>query len=292
MKFAWGQKFNFGKRGRPNGVTPLIANEAVARRMAFRKQLQHSTVRVNAGVKLRALKLRPSSAYRWLTIPVLIGIAYLVFVSKFFWLDSFKITGSHLATSDQIEAVLFPKGFHGINAVSWPEGRLKKKLLAKVPQISEVSFRKNIITNVLTVVVKEHQTSIVWQTAGEKFLVNRYGVVYDKADDDTPLIMVEDLKNIPVSLKQKVVASDFIEFVTSFVANLPRKTNISIKRITIPETTFEVEMYTNEEWRIILDTTRPPDDQLNALVRVLREMEDNPPREYVDLRIPNKVFYK
>jgi cell division septal protein FtsQ len=155
-----------------------------------------------------------------------------------------------------------------------------------------VSFRKNLINNTLTIVIKEHQTSIVWQTAGEKFLVNRYGVVYDVAGEKTPLILVEDLKNLPVSLNQKVVAPDFIEFVTSFVANLPRKTNISIERITIPETTFEVEMYTNQKWRIILDTTRPPDDQLNALVRVLREMGDDTPREYVDLRIPNKVFYK
>jgi cell division septal protein FtsQ len=273
-------------------VAPLVQNEAVRHRMEFRKQLQKNTPSQATRWKWRAGQLRGGKWYRWLVIPGLMGVVYLVFGSSFFWLDELKISGNHLAVEEQITEVLFPKGFKGANAVSWPEGMAKRRLLTKIPQISEVSFRKNLINNTLTVVIKEHQTSIVWQTAGEKFLVNRYGVVYDTASDNTPLIMVEDLKNVPVSINQKVVAPDFIEFVTSFVANLPRKTNITISRITIPETTFEVEMYTNQKWRIILDTTRPPDDQLNSLVRVLREMGDNTPREYIDLRIPNKVFYK
>jgi cell division septal protein FtsQ len=270
----------------------MMQNEAVKRRLELRSQLKRNTKRQLVNIRLRPFRFQSGRWYRWLVIPGLILVLYFVFGSHFFWLDSLEISGNHLATKDQIRDVVFPKGFTGVNAVSWPEGMVKKKLLTKINQINEVSFRKNLINNTLTIVIKEHQTSIVWQTAGEKFLVNRYGVVYDVAGEKTPLILVEDLKNLPVSLNQKVVAPDFIEFVTSFVANLPRKTNISIERITIPETTFEVEMYTNQKWRIILDTTRPPDDQLNALVRVLREMGDDTPREYVDLRIPNKVFYK
>lgn len=292
MKLRWGWKLGWGKRMKLGGVAPLVQNEAVRRRLEFRKQLQHRTAVQVTDAKWQTFNLRGGRWYKWLVVPGLIGVLYLVFGNKFFWLDALKIYGNHLSTQEQVQELLFPRGFRGVNAVTWPEGMARKKLLSKIPQISEVRFEKNLINNQLTIVIQEHQTSIVWQTAGEKFLVNRYGVVYDKAGDNTPLIMVEDLKNVPVSLNQKVVAPDFIEFVTSFVANLPRKTNISITRITIPETTFEVEMYTNQKWRIILDTTRPPDDQLNSLVRVLREMEGNPPKDYVDLRIPNKVFYK
>lgn len=275
-----------------NGATPLMDNEAVRRRLDYRRQLQRKTKQETTGRRLRIFQLRGGGWQKWLVAPGLVAIIYFVFGSPFFLLDELKITGNHLSTQEQIRDLLFPRGFSRINAVTWPEGMARRKLLDNIPQISGVDFSKNLISNLLVIEVKEHQTSVVWQTAGEKFLVNRYGVVYDKASEHTPLILIEDLKNVPVSLNQKVVASDFIEFVTSFVANLPRKTNISITRITIPETTFEVEMYTNQKWRIILDTTRPPDDQLNALVRVLREMEGNPPRDYVDLRIPNKVFYK
>ena len=292
MKLRWGWKIGFKKRVRINGISPLVENEAVRRRLEYRKQLQRSTKKETTGRRLRVFQLRGGGWQKWLVIPALIAIIYFVFGSKFFLLDELKITGNHLSIQQQIQDLLFPRGFTRVNAVTWQEGMARRKLLSKIPQISEVDFGKNLISNLLTIKITEHQTSVVWQTAGEKFLVNRYGIVYDKAGDNTPLILIEDLKNVPVSLNQKVVAPDFIEFVTSFVANLPRKTNISITRITIPETTFEVEMYTNQKWRIILDTTRPPDEQLNALVRVLREMEDNPPKEYVDLRIPNKVFYK
>lgn len=292
MKLRWGWKIGFKRAGRVNGATPLMGNEAVRRRLDYRRQLQRKTKQETTGRRLRIFQLRGGGWQKWLVIPGLIAVIYFVFGSQFFLLDELKITGNHLSTQEQIQGLLFPRGFKGVNAVTWPEGMARKKLLSKVPQIGEVNFRKNLISNLLIIEIKEHQTSVVWQTAGEKFLVNRYGVVYDKAGDNTPLILIEDLKNVPVSLNQRIVALDFIEFVTSFVANLPRKTNISIMRITIPETTFEVEMYTNQKWRIILDTTRPPDDQLNSLVRVLREMQDNPPREYVDLRIPNKVFYK
>jgi len=291
VKLGWGWKIWMKKKAQV-GSAPLMQNEAVRRRFEYRKQLQRSTKKETTGRRLRVFRLSKGGWQKWLVVPGLVAVIYFVFGSSFFLLDEIKITGNHLATQEQIRDLLFPRGFSKVNAVTWPEGWARKKLLSKIPQISEVEFGKNLISNLLTIKITEHQTSVVWQTAGERFLVNRYGVMYDKAGDNVPLILIEDLKNVPVSLNQKVVAADFIEFVTSFVANLPRKTNISITRITIPETTFEVEMYTNQKWRIILDTTRPPDDQLNALVRVLREMEDNPPKDYVDLRIPNKVFYK
>ena len=69
---------------------------------------------------------------------------YFVFGSRFFWLDGLEISGNHLATKEQVRDLIFPKGFVGVNAVSWPEGMVKKKLLTKIPQISEVSFRKNL----------------------------------------------------------------------------------------------------------------------------------------------------
>lgn len=290
MKLRWG-KLAWGKRTRPQAA-PLVQNEAVRHRLELRRQLQQRSWQQGTEGRLRGWKLYGKNWGRWLVVPLLIGALYVVFGSKFFWLDTLKISGNHLASQDEITAKLFPKGFKGVNAVVWPEGMARKRLLSKVPQISAVSFSKDLISNTLTVWITEHQTSIVWQTGGERYLVNRYGVVYDQADVNTPLIVVEDLKNVPVSLNQKIITPDFIEFITSFVANLPRKTDLSIERITIPETTFEVEMYTSQNWRIILDTTRPPDDQLNALVRVLQEKQDNPPKEYIDLRIPNKVFYK
>jgi len=230
----------------------------------------------------------------WHKLAVGVGLGlvlYLVFGTNLFILDTLRITGTHLTDPAAIQSVLFPNGFTKVHALTWWEGRARRKVLS-LPQVAGVKFNKNLISDTLTVEVVEQQMAVVWQTAGEKFLVNRYGEVYDRAEEGNPLLTIEDLKNIPVSLNQRIVIPEFIEFVTSFAANLPRKTNLTIKRITVPETTFEVEMETSAGWRIILDTTGSYEEQLNNLVRVLQEMGDQKPREYVDLRVGKKVFYR
>ncbi|RLC37395.1 hypothetical protein DRH29_02240 [candidate division Kazan bacterium] len=243
-------------------------------------------------VHLRTAK-RPylQTVYKVLVVLGLIFVGYLIFNTNFFVLDNLKIVGAHLSSQEEITNLLFPDGFTKVHALTFSQNWAKKKL-TDIPQIKEVKFNKDLISDTLTITVVEYQSSIIWQTSGERFVVNRFGVVYDTAEPGNPLLVVEDLKNLPVSLNQRIVTPEFIEFVTSFAANLPRKTNISIERIMVPETTFEVEMKTSDGWTIILDTTKSYEDQLNNLVRVLREMEDNPPREYVDLRIGKKVFYK
>ncbi|KKW25557.1 MAG: hypothetical protein VE99_C0001G0194 [candidate division Kazan bacterium GW2011_GWC1_52_13] len=254
-------------------------------RESFRPRLRLPQVRVDLS--------RGSSAW-WSKLAVLIGlglVGYLIFGTSMFTLDTLRVAGTHLTDPQTVQDVLFPHGFTRINALTWWEGRARRKVLS-LPQVQEVHFSKNLISDTLIVEVTEQQTAIVWQTAGEKFLVNRYGVVYDRAEEGSPLLTIEDLKNIPVSLNQRIITPEFLDFVTSFAANLPRKTNLVIRRITVPETTFEVEMETSEGWRIILDTTSSYEEQLNNLVRVLQEMGDQKPREYVDLRVGKKVFYR
>lgn len=257
-------------------------------------EVKRSTVSHLSGVKIRVPKvhLRPQYS-KWATLAVLAGLGYLLFGTRLLVLDQLQITGQHLVHEEEIVNTLFPSGFKKVNALTFPDGRQAKKLVSKVPQIDTVDFRKNIFTKVLTVEIVEHETSIIWVTGGERYLVNRQGVAYQKAPESSPLLPVEDLQNVPVSLNQEIVAPEFIDFVSSFVANLPRRTNISVRRIVVPETTFEVEMETDEGWKIILDTTDSYEEQLNNLVRVLRELTPEAPiKQYVDLRTGKKVFYQ
>ncbi|OGB73853.1 hypothetical protein A3K24_03480 [candidate division Kazan bacterium RIFCSPHIGHO2_01_FULL_44_14] len=281
--------FTKKKRSAPSRVVLFNQQQKYNQRMRG-NLLRKTSVQLTAA-KLSRLR---TPARWWSKVLVVLGlglVGYLLFGTNLFVLDTLRITGTHLTEPDAIQAVLFPRGFTKMNALTWWESRAKHKV-ESLPQVQLVHFVKNFISDTLTVEVTEQQMAVVWQTAGEKFLINRHGVAYDRAEEGNPLLTIEDLKNIPISLNQRIVTSDFIDFVTSFAANLPRKTNLVIRRITVPETTFEVEMETSEGWRIILDTTGSYDEQLNNLVRVLQEMGDRKPREYVDLRVGKKVFYK
>lgn len=293
MRFKRGYSLGLLRRvlGRNRSPRVIIYGRQLEQRRQFGRELVKKSALQLTDVKFRSIRSQAKPLGRVATVIGLILIGYLVFGSNFFTLDSLEITGTHLSDKEAITKAMFPDGFTSVNAVAFNENRARRRL-ADMHEISEVKFHKNLISNTLTVEIVEHQSSITWETGGEKFLVNRFGVVYDQAEEGSPLLTVEDLKNIPVSLNQRIVTEEFIDFVTSFAANLPRRTNIAVRRITVPETTFEVEMETQDGWKIILDTTKSWEDQLNTLVRVLREMSSNPPREYVDLRIGNKVFYK
>jgi cell division septal protein FtsQ len=222
---------------------------------------------------------------------ILILLIYVLLGSQLLVLNKLEIKGNHLVTVADIEKAVFKNGFKPINALIFNDDKARIQILT-MPQIKTVRFSKQILSKKLLITVEEHETTIIWQTNNQRFMVNRFGVVYDIAPDNSPLAIVEDLKNVPINLNQKILTTDFIEFVTSIVANLPRKTNLVARRIMVPETTFEIEVLTSEGWTIILDTTRSSETQLNNLVRVLKANVGNPPRQYVDLRIEDRIYYR
>ena len=222
---------------------------------------------------------------------ILILLVYILLGSNLLVLNKLEIKGNHLVAVADIEKAVFKNGFKPVNALIFNDSRAKTQILS-MPQIKTVKFNKQILSKKLLITIEEHETTIIWQTNNQRFMVNRFGVVYDIAPDNSPLTVVEDLKNVPINLNQKILTTDFIEFVTSIVANLPRKTNLVARRIMVPETTFEIEVLTSEGWTIILDTTRSSETQLNNLVRVLKANVGNPPRQYVDLRIEDRIYYR
>ena len=222
-----------------------------------------------------------------------VGLSLLIYWligSQTFVLKNLVIEGNYLIAIEEIEQSMFKDGFKPVNTFLFNEHKAEKQVLG-IPQIREAVFKKMIFKRTLLITVAEHETTIIWQTNNERFMVNRAGVIYDVADDDSPLVVVEDLKNVPVNLNQRIVTTEFIEFVTSVVANLPRKTNLAARRVMVPETTFEIEVVTSEGWTIILDATRSFETQLNNLVKVLRNNQSTP-KQYVDLRIEDRVYYK
>ncbi|MFA5966955.1 MAG: FtsQ-type POTRA domain-containing protein [Patescibacteria group bacterium] len=220
---------------------------------------------------------------------ILILLIYFLFGSRFFILENLVIQGNRLVDAAIIEKTVFPNGFHKTNALLFNEAKANAQVMT-LAQVKAVNFQKQIFQHQLLINIEEHETSLIWQTNGEKFLVNRAGVVYDIAPPESPLIVVEDLKNVPVNLKQQILTTDFIEFVNFVAANLSRKTKVNVRQMIVPETTFELEVVTNEGWKIIFDTTKSPDTQLNNLAKILQGGAQ--PRQYVDLRILDRVYYK
>lgn len=222
---------------------------------------------------------------------VLILLIYVLIGSSLFVATKLEIKGNHLVEDSEIENSIFKDGFKSINVFLFNENKATRQVLSTINQIKDVKFKKQVFSRTLLITVKEHTSTIIWQTNNERYMVNRSGVVYDLASSDSPLVVVEDLKNVPVNLNQKIVTTDFVEFITAVVSNLPRRTNLAARRILVPETTFEINVVTSDGWTIIFDTTRSVDVQISNLVKVLREIK-TAPSQYIDLRIEDRVYYR
>ncbi len=292
--FAFEKVFGKKAKGKPTpGVRPSVTfytnkpshhrpEKQHLKRLAWRPRLHHYG-------QFTPVKAVVTPLARVAVGALLILILYFVFGSNFFLLNKLEVQGNRLVDAPTLERTVFKNGFTQTNAILFNDVKAQKQIL-DLAQIKAVSFHKDIREHTLQIIVEEHETSLIWQTNGERYLVNRAGVVYDTAPPESPLTVVEDLKNVPVDLKQQILTTDFIEFVNFVSANLSRKTPLNIRQIVVPETTFELEVVTNENWRVIFDTTKSADTQLNNLSKILKAGAQ--PRQYVDLRILDRVYYK
>jgi hypothetical protein len=80
------------------------------------------------------------------------------------------------------------------------------------------------------------------------------------------------------------------------VVRLPERFSVSAAEFTIPSVgAEEINVRTDAGWLLLLDVRQPLADQLGALEKVVTEElapEDLKRLDYVDLRIPGKVYYR
>ncbi len=100
----------------------------------------------------------------------------------------------------------------------------------------------------------------------------------------------------PVRLGDDVLNEEVIALLHDVVVLLPERVNASIREFLVPAVgTEEVHVRTDRGWTLLLDAKRPFADQLAVLEKILTE-ELNPKAlerlEYMDLRVPGKVFYR
>jgi len=80
--------------------------------------------------------------------------------------------------------------------------------------------------------------------------------------------------------------------VINFITQVKQKINLEVTSLTvISPIADDLEVLTAKEgWKIYLDATRDADKQLDILKKLLAQ--GIKPKEYIDLRIENRVFYK
>lgn len=256
------------------------------RRESFRHPKIYTTTPANKEFHI-------SSRFIWLVIFLILSITliWFLFYSNYFKVKTITIEGSlNPDVTGEIESL---KGKNIFNLVL---GNTEKDLAEKQSSIESIQIRRGI-PDTLKVKVFVRNPVISWQTKGKTYFVDKNGIVFEQTsnemtDEDLQKIpKVTDSRDLEVTPGTETLSPEFIDFVKTIADKFNEKTAANITEMKIGETTFQLEVRTDQGWYALFDTTRRPDVQLDVLKKMLDEHRDDI-KEYVDLRVPGKAYLK
>lgn len=149
------------------------------------------------------------------------------------------------------------------------------------------------LPNTLKIIIEESTGAVVWNTAGESFVIDERGYVIEKNNIEG-LPQVFDNANIATALGERVASPTFINYIIDLYQNFEPVTGHKIAQIIILDIFSDVHVKSNSGWTVYLDSSKDPVSQLENLNKVLRAAQESGRKtiEYIDMRLDNKVYYK
>ncbi len=218
------------------------------------------------------------------------GLVWFLFFSQVFAIEEVKIVGAVTPEVDQKLQTL-----HGRNLLTYSATDLRQELATSQSSVRELEIFKGL-PDTLRIDIALRDPVFVWERGEERYFVDKEGIVFQLNDEPAAqaaevLVHVRDGQQQPVTLGQALVGSGFVTFVAELARTFPVKFPLEIDHLELGQTTFELTVVTKAGWRALLDTTRQLEPQLDALQQVFEKYHDRI-KEYVDLRIPERAFFK
>lgn len=223
---------------------------------------------------------------------ILVAIGgYLLFILLFsgkFKVSEVMVEGTKLIDKQKIEDAA-PLGN---NIFFFSTNGLKNNLQIDFPEIDNIEVYRGI-PNALKIVVLEKEPIILWQSNDKKFLVSSTGDIIREVagDEGAGLPLVVDKKGLAVAPRDQIVSPNFIAFIKNINSSLQSEVNIKPVSYEVNETTFDVNLITDQGFYVKLNSLRSSKKQLENLKRVLVEKRSDV-HEYIDLRIDGWAYYK
>ena len=228
--------------------------------------------------------------YLWIILSVILigAVVYWLFYSDFFKIKNIEIEGE---VNNTIKNKI--NEFYGKNIFLFTIGQQDKQLAKEQTSIEKLNIIKGI-PDTLKIDVLVRKPVIRWKTQDKILFIDQNGIIFNldsSREEDNQLPIVFDSRNLPVTLGSKIVPNDFIGFVEKTATQVPQKVGKEIEEMKIDETTLHLEIKFKDSFRVYLDTMNSWDDQIKLLQKAI-EKHDKEIKEYVDLRVANKAYYK
>jgi hypothetical protein len=136
-----------------------------------------------------------------------------------------------------------------------------------------------------------------WQHGDANDLLDGEGTVFQYSGEQLNGVVVAnlpnviDLQNQPVTEGKQLMSRQFVNFIQQTNSFFVNRFPIPIDHFEIGQSSFEVTLVTKDGWKALLDTTRQPESELQALQQVFEHFHADI-HEYVDLRVSGRAYFK
>jgi len=191
----------------------------------------------------------------------------------------------------------------GENLFILSKNQIKSELVAAFPTITGINIKKELFHGLIINFEKRVQIGIWCQPntdptlADNCYYFDKEGIIFKEAPqtEGTLILKIKDYENKKVSLGNQILNNSQLKFITDFNNEIIKNNQIKITEFKIgPSVNSNLEAISDRGWSIYLDQNQDPALEANNLFTILNEViKDKASNlEYIDLRIPSRVFYK
>src|SRR3989344_554387 len=229
---------------------------------------------------------------------------WLIFLSSFFKIQNINFSDNTVLNHDNMLSIISniaPFGL-GENLLVLSKSRLKSELAAAFPSITDIAIEKKLFHTLTINFDKRIQIGIWCQPAVDHlqgdncYYFDKNGIAFAKTPETegSLILTIKDLSKNNIVLGDKVLDNIKINFIIAFNNKISENNKFKILEFKIkPSFSVDLEAITDKNWSIYIDEKQDPVMAVNNLLSILEEAVKNTGNlEYVDLRIPSRIFYK
>jgi len=254
-------------------------------------------------------------AYLLFILFVIFGAIWFLFFSHFFSVNDFEISELSVLEKEAVAGEIgeYLDGKNGFikdrrNIFIIDEEEVAKHLMNTF--FIESATVDKVYPNILRLKIKERQRSVILVTNNKIYIVDDYGVITDYADSATvsttrnfltSSVPVDTLKEIFVVESTSTVYEKGFEYTDSKrvrnwldLAGRLREAGIWFKALYLDADEYGiVRIILKENKNVILDAEAPLDAQIETLRQFIQAKPNwDDIHEYIDVRIPGRIYYK
>jgi cell division septal protein FtsQ len=232
------------------------------------------------------------------------GVVYFLVYSPVFKVEQIIIRGINEVDNLNAVQLAIKKYTAGYKLWVWPKNNILflseenlGRFLTDNVSVDDLKIKKRLFKT-MEIEGQDRLPVFLWQEGEQKYYINKAGLVMAAVEANNikyNLPLISRSTTTVVIVGEKMIDEGDVSFIRTALDKIDK----GLKEFKIIKTEVEdyknreVSFYTDEGWRLIVDTEGELDKTLWDLAAFLKqETVDTKKLEYIDIRIPNKIFYK